>query len=242
MPPESGVPSNQEAIIRRYPLVTYFALTFLISWMGALAVATPPLIRHQPLPKMTGILMFPVMLLVPSFAGIVLTRIVDGKSGLRVLFSQMSRAWVPPEWYTALPIPPFLADRSPLSAEIRLPGLCFQQLGHRRPIWDSGWFPGRNRLDGLCIPENAFPKQCAGLDHPTRGVVGPLALTCHQLSWDRDSTWRLLVAVFSRLQLGYDGYASADRVDLYEHEKRVVGAAHACKFDRLHLSFLVQHV
>jgi uncharacterized protein len=108
MPSEFRIPSNQEAIVRRYPVVAYFALTFLISWTGALAVAAPPLIRHQPLPKMTGILMFPVMLLGPSFAGIVLTRIVDGKSGLRVLFSQMLRARVRPGWYTALLIPPVL--------------------------------------------------------------------------------------------------------------------------------------
>ena len=108
MPPEFAVPSNQEAVIRRYPLVAYFALTFLISWTGALAVAAPNLIRHEPLPKMTGILMFPAMLLGPSIAGIVLTRIVEGKSGLRVLFSQMFRALVPPSWYAALLLPPAL--------------------------------------------------------------------------------------------------------------------------------------
>jgi membrane protease YdiL (CAAX protease family) len=108
MPPEFAVPNNQEAIIRRYPVVTYFALTFLISWGGALAVAAPHLIRHQPLPQMTGILMFPVMLLGPSLAGIVLTRIVDGKSGLRALFSQVFRGWVAPRWYTALVLPPVL--------------------------------------------------------------------------------------------------------------------------------------
>ena len=108
MPQEFAVPSNQEAIIRRYPVVAYFALTFLISWTGALAVAAPHLIRDEPLPKMTGILMFPVMLLGPSFAGIVLTRIVDGKSGLLVLFSQIFRTWVPPRWYTVLLLPPAL--------------------------------------------------------------------------------------------------------------------------------------
>src|ERR1700740_383600 len=108
MPSEFRIPSNQEAIVRRYPVVAYFALTFLISWTGALAVAAPPLIRHQPLPKITGILMFPVMLLGPSFAGTVLTTSVHGKTGLRVLFSQMFGAWVPPGWYTALLIPPLL--------------------------------------------------------------------------------------------------------------------------------------
>jgi len=108
MPAAVRSPGNQEAITRRHPVVAYFALTFLISWTGALAVAAPHLLRHQPLPKMTGILMFPVMLLGPSLAGIVLTRIVDGKSGLRVLFSQMSRAQVPPGWYAALLIPPVL--------------------------------------------------------------------------------------------------------------------------------------
>jgi uncharacterized protein len=108
MPSEFRVTSNQEVIIRRYPVAAYFALTFLISWTGALAVAAPHLIRLQALPQMTGILMFPVMLLGPSLAGVVLTRIVDGKSGLQVLLSKMFRAWVPLRWYTALLLPPAL--------------------------------------------------------------------------------------------------------------------------------------
>jgi uncharacterized protein len=108
MPAEIAVPSNQEAMIRRHPVAAYFALTFLISWTGALAVAAPHLIRDQPLPKMTGILMFPAMLLGPSFAGVLLTRIVDGKSGLRVLFFRMFRARIPLLWCMALLIPPVL--------------------------------------------------------------------------------------------------------------------------------------
>jgi membrane protease YdiL (CAAX protease family) len=103
-----GIGNNEEVITRRYPVAAYFAVTFLISWTGALAVAAPYLVRAQPPPRMAGILMFPVMLLGPSLAGIAFARIAGGNSGLRALFSQVFRARVAPEWYMALLIPPIL--------------------------------------------------------------------------------------------------------------------------------------
>jgi membrane protease YdiL (CAAX protease family) len=91
---------------RRHAVVCYFGLTFFISWLGAFLVAAPHLLRRQPLPNLTGILMFPAMLVGPSLSGILLTRLFDGPTGLRDLFSRMRRFRFPARWYAALLIPP----------------------------------------------------------------------------------------------------------------------------------------
>jgi uncharacterized protein len=105
----SSQPQSKSApFLLRHSVAAYFLLAFTISWLGALAVAAPPLLRHEPLPKITGILMFPAMLLGPSLSGLVLTGIVAGKAGLRDLFSKLLRASIGARWYVALLIPPAL--------------------------------------------------------------------------------------------------------------------------------------
>ena len=108
MPSEPQMRADQDTILRRHPVVAYFVLTFALSWFGALAVAAPHLIHGEPVPKITGMLMFPAMLLGPSSVGTLLTWIVDEKSGLRSLLSQLFRTRVSPPWYAALLIPPVL--------------------------------------------------------------------------------------------------------------------------------------
>src|ERR1700693_4711347 len=99
---------SKGSFLLSHPVICYFLLTFTISWLGALAVAAPHLLRHEPLPIITGILMFPVMLLGPSLSGIFLTGVVAGKPGLRDLLSRLLRARISPIWYAPLLIPPVL--------------------------------------------------------------------------------------------------------------------------------------
>ena len=98
-------PSRLQTFIRSHPVSVYFTMTFAISWIGALAVAAPTLLRKGTIPKMTGLMMFPAMLLGPSLTGIALTWIIDGKTGLNDLFSRMRRFPLG-RWYAALLAPP----------------------------------------------------------------------------------------------------------------------------------------
>jgi membrane protease YdiL (CAAX protease family) len=58
----------------------------------------------EAIPKISGLLMFPAMLLGPSIAGLLLTYTTQGNAGVRNLFLQMRRIGSP-RWFLALAIP-----------------------------------------------------------------------------------------------------------------------------------------
>jgi hypothetical protein len=75
--------------VSKYPVASYFTLTFALSWLGAFVLVAPKLINGRSIEKLDGILMFPLMLLGPVVATIILIAASEGKEGFRNLWSRM---------------------------------------------------------------------------------------------------------------------------------------------------------
>jgi len=99
---------NESNFIKRYSLLIFFVLTFLISWIGVYIVIAPKfwtkaVIEFSDL----GVMAF-AMLNGPFIAGLLMTYLADGKSGLEELFTKMRKYKVAGRWYLPVIIFPCL--------------------------------------------------------------------------------------------------------------------------------------
>lgn len=100
---------NIKAFIQRHPIATYFGIAYIFSYGSFLVLVGPKLLRGEAMQATDAFILFPVIIVGVCLAGITLTAIVDGRSGLRDLFSRMGRWRVGVLWYAvALFIPPVL--------------------------------------------------------------------------------------------------------------------------------------
>jgi len=118
-----------KTIVMRRPVVTYFVLTFLISWGGILVVLGPGAFTGATA-QTEGLLplVFLAMFAGPSVAGILMTGLVNGKAGFHDLRSRLLEWRVGVRWYVvALLTAPLvvLAVLLPLSLSVAgfLPGV-----------------------------------------------------------------------------------------------------------------------
>lgn len=94
--------STIRAFIKQYPVLSFYALVFGISWGGILILVGPGRI-----PGTTHEVerLFPFALVVlfagPSIAGVLMTGLVSGRAGLRELLSRLLRWRVGARWYAA---------------------------------------------------------------------------------------------------------------------------------------------
>lgn len=89
-----------KTFVMRHPVVTYFVLTFLISWGGILVVLGPGAFTGATVPT-EGLLplVYLAMFAGPSVAGILMTGLVDGRAGFHDLRSRLLRWRVDVRWY-----------------------------------------------------------------------------------------------------------------------------------------------
>jgi membrane protease YdiL (CAAX protease family) len=87
------------ASIKKRPVLTFVALTFLISWGGILVVVGPAKLTHGQDFERLMVFAYPFMLLGPSVAGIVLTGLLGGRTGLRELRARALLWRVGARWY-----------------------------------------------------------------------------------------------------------------------------------------------
>lgn len=87
------------SLLQRQPLISYFVLTFAISWGGILIVLIGRgFDLSAPKPTELGLL-FLLMLSGPSLSGLTLIALTDDRAGLRELWSRLIRWKVGARWY-----------------------------------------------------------------------------------------------------------------------------------------------
>jgi membrane protease YdiL (CAAX protease family) len=92
---------SKENIFQRYPVAIYFIMAYAISWGGSFAIGGPKFLRGEPLGLADALRMGPLVIAGPCIAGILMTYLVDGKSGLRDLLARMAKWRVSLRWYAA---------------------------------------------------------------------------------------------------------------------------------------------
>ena len=89
-----------KTFVIRHPVVTYFLLTFLISWGGVLVVLGPGAFTGATEPSGVQLpFIYLVMLAGPTVAGLLLTGVVSGKAGFRDLLARLLAWRVAVRWY-----------------------------------------------------------------------------------------------------------------------------------------------
>lgn len=216
---------TRRSLAARHPALTYFLLTFGISWAGALALVAPKLLRGEPIPKFTGLMMFPVMLLGPATAGLAMTAWTEGRDGVRALGRRIFRYRVPARWLAALLIPPALV----LAA---LSGLALLVSPRFTPnhfflgatfgvvagfVEEIGW-------TGFAFPALARRRSAFAAALLLGFFVGAVAHSRGRLPWRRDAARQLLAPLSPGVRDGDDCDSCSHLLGLCAYRQRRNGA------------------
>ncbi|UCC58551.1 MAG: CPBP family intramembrane metalloprotease [Candidatus Bathyarchaeum sp.] len=99
---------SEQSFIKRHSALIYFVLAFSISWIGVYAVIEQKFWASSVIEISDLGIMAIAQLNGPFFAGILMTLLVNGKLGIKQLFSRMKKYKVAGRWYLPVLIFPGL--------------------------------------------------------------------------------------------------------------------------------------
>ena len=121
-----------KAFIKRHPVLTYFTLTFALSWGGILLVICGPGGIPGTPEQFETLLPFVVLAMIagPSVAGILLTGLVSGRAGYHDLLARLLLRRVGARWYAVALLAAPLVFAAVHLALAYLPGLSPRHTHH----------------------------------------------------------------------------------------------------------------
>ena len=93
------------SVIKRHPLITFFVLTYALSWI----LESPLVFLRDSVTDTQGLVLILLVSNVPSVLAIVLTAVVLGRGSLRKLLARLVIWRVNPLWYLVVVVPAVLA-------------------------------------------------------------------------------------------------------------------------------------
>jgi membrane protease YdiL (CAAX protease family) len=135
-------------LFKKHPLITYYFVTFLISWGGVVLVSGGPgRISSKP-GDIPFLPLYFITVAGPILASLLLTALYSGKKGYRVLLSRLFKWRVPARWYAvalfATPLSVFAALFAlTLISPVFMPGIFSSG---NNPVALAFGLPGSNKI------------------------------------------------------------------------------------------------
>ena len=86
-------------LVMKYPVATYYIITFLISWGGLTLIIGGPARISSQTSNTPFLFLYLITVAGPIISGVLLTGLYHGKKGYRDLFSRLLKWRIPVKWY-----------------------------------------------------------------------------------------------------------------------------------------------
>jgi membrane protease YdiL (CAAX protease family) len=95
--PLTATPVRTRSLVRRHPLISFFVLTYAVTW----TLWVPLVVFRDQIPGPLVLVLLVLGSNVPSMLGILFVALLRGKSGVRILLGRLLRARIGLRWYLA---------------------------------------------------------------------------------------------------------------------------------------------